>query len=114
MTEPQPEEDTLLQRVASFVEAPTSSATAMELVSACLGEARGLVTVGVGTTWTDPPTEVLDRAIIEVAADLYHRRATRLGVAGFADNDLNPVRITRDPMASARPILAPYLAGGFA
>lgn len=60
------------------------------------------------------PDEVISRAVLEVGADLFHRRSTRNGVAGFADADLNPYRISRDPLAGARPILAPWLGGGFA
>lgn len=112
MTTPTPAPD-LIERVSLFVKAP-ATAPAVAFVEACTKEAQGLVTVAASGTWTDIPASVLDRAIIEVAADLYHRQSTRLGVSGFADNDLNPVRITRDPMAAARPILAPYLAGGFA
>lgn len=113
MTSPTPPSDDLAERVSAYVKAPTG-AVALAFVTSCTNEATELVTVATTATWTEIPQEVLDRAIIEVAADLYHRQSTRLGVSGFADNDLNPVRITRDPMAAARPFLAPYLSGGIA
>lgn len=62
------------------------------------------------------PPSVLDRAYLEVAAELFHRKSTRNGVAQFATADtMAPIRINRDPLSPARPILAPYLLrGGFA
>lgn len=60
------------------------------------------------------PGDARHRACLEVGADLFFRRQTRNGVAGFADADLNPYRVSRDPLAGGRPILAPWLGGGFA
>lgn len=117
---PDPEDDHLRVRLAAFVKAPESD---QEFLQDCTNTARQLVTeaadatggrFNAGTTYRALPDDVYDRAVIEVAADLYHRRQTRLGVAGFADNDLNPIRITRDPLAAARGFLAPYLKGPFA
>lgn len=62
-----------------------------------------------------PPT-LRARAVLEVGAELYARRGLRNGVATFgsADGDLQPVRVSRDPMHLARSILAPYIGGPFA
>lgn len=121
-TEPTQEAgDGLLGRLARYV----SAAPDDEHVAACLAEASGLVAAELGAeevdgvevtanTFLPVPAAVRDRAVLEVAADLFYRRQTRLGVTGFADSDLNPLRVTRDPLAGARPILAPYMAGGFA
>lgn len=98
----------LLGRAANYVDA---TQTHPNLV-ASVDEAIALVAHHIAQATV--PEVVRDRAVIEVAADLFHRQQTRLGVVGFADNDLNPMRVTRDPMAAARPILAPYLPGGFA
>lgn len=62
----------------------------------------------------DIPEEVVDRAVLEVGSELYHRKNAPNGVAQFATMDAPPIRIARDPMVAARPILAPYLRGGFA
>lgn len=60
------------------------------------------------------PREVVDRARIEVGAELFHRKNTKNAVAQFATPDGNPVRIARDPMVAAYPLLRPYVGGGFA
>ncbi|WP_396190137.1 hypothetical protein [Flavobacterium sp.] len=76
-------------------------------------EATSLVMHFVGGD-TNPyavPQPVLDRAILEVGADLYYRKSTRNGIAQFDSIEPTPFRITRDPMASAYPILRPYLIG---
>ena len=121
VTPPEPlPEDPLRERLAAFVKAPD---TDDPFLQDCTNEARALVTEAAdatggrrrqGTEYLALPGDVFDRAVLEVAADLYHRRQTRLGVAGFADTDLNPIRIPRDPLAAARGFLAPYLKGGFA
>lgn len=90
----------------------TSWSTATELVRAFL-TGHG---VDLGA---DPPTipaEVTTRAILEVGAELYHRKNTKNGFSQFATGEtLSPLRIARDPLVAARPILAPYLTtGGFA
>lgn len=58
-----------------------------------------------------PPAHVLRRALLEVGAELYHRRTSRNGVLGLdggADN-FAPLRIARDPMKAAYDLLRPYL-----
>lgn len=81
-------------------------------LTTCAAEATAMVTQRIGTA--EVPASILDRAGLEVAADLYYRRRTRNGVAEFDGMDMAPVRISRDPMAAAAAILAPYLGGGFA
>ena len=62
------------------------------------------------------PEEIEFRAIIEVGAELYHRKNAKNAVTQFATADtIAPVRIARDPMIAARPLLAPWSKeGGFA
>lgn len=62
------------------------------------------------------PETVVDRAVLEVAAELFHRKQTKNGISQFATVDTpSPMRIARDPLVAARPLLAPYLTrGGFA
>ena len=57
------------------------------------------------------PAEILERATIEVAAELYHRRSAPNGIKNFADgfDGTAAIRVARDAMVAARPLLAPYL-----
>lgn len=63
---------------------------------------------------TGIPDQIAQRAVLEVGSELYHRKNAPNGVAQFATLDSPAVKIARDPMVAARPILAPYLGGGFA
>lgn len=84
-----------------------------EYITACVVEAMELVNheIGDATTVPDP---VADRAVIEVGSELYNRRSAPNGISQFASPDGGAVRIARDPMVAARPLLAPYLGLGFA
>ena len=59
------------------------------------------------------PRNIVDRAALEVGADLYYRKASRNGVVAFGGSgDMpapEPFRINRDPMQAAYPILRPFL-----
>lgn len=60
------------------------------------------------------PEAVLDRAVLEVAADLFNRRNAPNGIMNqqFATTDgvgYGAVRIARDPMAAAYKILARWV-----
>lgn len=85
-------------------------------VEQCYGEALSLVTAYVGTI--DPvtaiPDEVLERAYLEVGSELYHRRQAPNGVAQFSTFDGAPIRVARDPMVGAYPLLQRYLGLGMA
>lgn len=87
---------------------PTDS----EFVTACWSEAEALVSAYVGTATV--PSEVLGRAVLEVGSELFHRRSAPNGVAQFATLDASPIRIARDPMVGAYPLLNRYVGGGFA
>lgn len=60
------------------------------------------------------PADIYDRAILEVGAELYHRKNAPNGISQFADLSGNPTRVARDAMTPAYPLLRPYLGGGFA
>ena len=86
-------------------------AEAAELVTHYVGDTLGEFPVpGEGTV----PLVALDRAVIEVAQELYNRRKAPNGVAQFAAFDGAPVRVARDPMVGAYPILNRWVGGGFA
>lgn len=93
--------------LSRFVSAPQDD----PYLGACVTEATALVEKLAGDRLSTIPVPVADRAILEVSADLYHRRATRNGIAGFDDTEISasPVRINRDPLTPARPILAPWI-----
>lgn len=93
--------------LARFVGAPASD----PYVAECAAEAADLVAAHVGARASAVPARVMARAVLEVGADLYHRRSARNGIAGFEDTDMAPapVRINRDPLVPARPILAPWM-----
>lgn len=85
----------------------------------CLTEATELVDEYIdrhGSEWQSKvPNRAHHRAVLEVGAELYHRRQARSGIAMFTNGENPaPVRIARDPMVAAYPFLRPYLPGGFA
>ena len=58
------------------------------------------------------PAEVVARAVLEVGADLYYRKASRNGVAQIDGVEPQLFRLNRDPMAAAYPLLRRYLVMG--
>lgn len=97
--------------------APFVGARAVDpYISQCAIEAVDMVMHYIGAEKDSIPASVFQRACVEVGADLYHRRSARNGIAGFEDTDITsaPVRINRDPLVPARPILAPYMKVGIA
>lgn len=83
-------------------------------VADCYQTADKLVTAFVGNTRI--PADVLERARLEVGSELYHRRSAPNGIAQFASMDGTPVRVARDPMIGAKPLLLQWMngTGGFA
>lgn len=85
-----------------------------DFVKSCATTAKAMVDGHIGDHDDDVPDQIRDRAVLEVGSELYHRRNAPNGVAQFATLDAAPIRVARDPMVAARPLLAPFLAGGFA
>lgn len=86
----------------------TSDATYLASV---LAEAEALVAVYVGEAIVPEP--ILNRASLEVGSELFHRRNAPNGVAQFASEaGAQPLRIARDPMVGAYPILNRFVVGG--
>lgn len=76
--------------------------------------ARDLVTKEVGNYAVRVPPAILTKAIIKCACELFEQRKAPSGVRNFADADgAVVVRIARDPMTGARPILTPFLPLAF-
>lgn len=103
--------DPLFDRVARYVDA-LDDATDQANVTDAVALARQLVTDKIGTRTVPEP--VRDSAIVEVAADQYHRRTAHNGIAAVDSVDVQPFRINRDPLIAAYPILRPYLGLGIA
>lgn len=86
-----------------------------EFIDSCWAEAVALVGTLMKGHEERVPKTVRDRAYIEVGAELVNRKQAPNGVRGFSDmNGGQPIRVARDPLVAARPLLAPYLPLGFA
>lgn len=91
-----------------------------EMVQACFEQAVALVTranrVWDTTTKTfvtsAAPTTIVDRAVLAVGAELFNQSRAKNGVAQFAGLDEQPIRIARDPMVAAYPLLSPWVVLG--
>ncbi len=82
-------------------------------VNDCWFEAEALVGQYVGVHVV--PDDALKRACLEVGAELFNRRQAPGGITQFATVDgPAPVRLARDPMLGAYPILDRFLPGAFA
>lgn len=79
-------------------------------VNQCYQEALSLIGAFVGNSVIPQP--ILDRAALEVGSELYHRRNAPNGLAQYEGFDGTPVRIARDPMVAAYPILARFMVIG--
>lgn len=78
------------------------------------GEARQMVTDFIGGPGNpfSVPEIVVERAVLEVGADLFYRRASRNGIVPLDGIEPQAFRISRDPMAAAYPLLRRYLVMG--
>lgn len=92
-----------------YVGAPDSDAAYVE---ECWDEATSLVNVFIGSATV--PVAILDRAFLEVGSELYHRRQAPNGIAQFASLDGSPIRVARDPMLGAYPLLQRFMTPGIA
>lgn len=97
---------------ADLLEYVGAKDTALPFATTCATDAASLVDTYVGTVVI--PIEILDRAVLEVGAELFHRKSAKNGIAQFAATDGAPVRIARDPMVAAYPLLDRFMSGGFA
>lgn len=106
----------LLDRLTAYVKPSTHSASAEDVtfIEACLEEAMALVDQRCGAAKATVPVAALERAYIEAGSELYNRRAAPNGISQFSAADGSAIRIARDPMVAAEPILRPFLPLGFA
>jgi hypothetical protein len=82
-----------------------------DFIDSCLTAGESLVENYVGEVET-VPTTIVDQATLIVASELFHRRSAPNGIAQFASMDGQPVRMGRDPMAAAYPLLLPFVGYG--
>lgn len=83
-------------------------------IQQCWNQAQIMVNAYTAGARTAIPSEIRDRATLEVGAELYNRKNAPNGIAQFASFDgQSPVRIARDPMQAAYAILNPYVVVGF-
>lgn len=102
--------DPRIEQLRLYCGAPASDAM---FVAECLGQANELVTRFVRQA--SVPSMILDRAVIEVGSELFHRRQAPNGIAQFATMEgQSPIRVARDPMIAAYPILQPFTGVGIA
>lgn len=93
-----------------YVNAPTADDA---FITQCWNEAVALVTKFIGNEFV--PETVVDRARVEVGQELYSRRAAPNGIAQYATFEgASAIRVARDPMVGAYPLLQPYVGQGIA
>lgn len=80
-----------------------------DFLTECVEEAQALVARLVSDN--DVPGPIAKRAILEVGAELYHRKSAPNGIRSYADgfDGNSAIRVARDALVAARPLLAPYL-----
>lgn len=79
-------------------------------VTSCHDEADALVTGFIGTNTV--PAVIKDRCVLNVGAELYHSKNAPNGIAQFSQTPEAPIRIARDPMVSAYPLLRQFMVVG--
>ena len=79
-------------------------------VQSCWAEATELVEQYVGASLV--PTTTMSRAILEVGSELYNRRKAPNGITQYNTLDGSAIRIARDPMKAALPLLSPFMVMG--
>ncbi|MCI7551645.1 MAG: hypothetical protein PUK40_02120 [Actinomycetaceae bacterium] len=104
---------TLTPRIARRLEANIgdTATLAPQDATQIAADAARLVTDYIGTATV--PEEVAELAGLQVARELHTQMQAPGGIySGFADGA--PVRLARDPLKPAYPLLASYVGGGFA
>lgn len=80
-----------------------------DFITRCFDDATILVTEYIGSSYV--PDEIQDLAILKTGEELYAQRDAPQGVSQFSDINQNPVRVARDPLTAAKPILRKYVIG---
>ena len=96
------------QALSDYVGATPDDA---DFVQKCYDDASALVLSYVGSA--DVAEQLLNGAILETGSELFHRRNAPMGVSQYAAFDGSAIRIARDPLTPAYPILARAMVTGF-
>lgn len=100
-----------IDRLARYCNVTDSGAR--EYLAECWENGVALVANYIGSTVV--PRPLLRRACLVVASELYHQASAPGGVMQqFLDVGAQPVRMARNPMVGAYPLLDPFMPGGFA
>lgn len=107
---------TIQELLTAYVKSGTASISSadQDFIDSCAGEAAAMVERECGSYLASVPAEIIQRATIEVGSELYNRRSAPNGISQFTSADGGAIRVARDPMVAARPMLSPFLPGGFA
>lgn len=89
---------------------PTEEAFAQSCAEGAMALVDAFVSVG------SVPDSIIARAYLVVAAEMFEQRNAPSGIRQFSAEGVAPegMRVARDPMTGAYPILRPFLRGGFA
>ena len=100
--------------LARYVGAPGTEVTDAAYLTGCADQAAELLRTYIGTAVV--PDTVRERALLETAAEFYHRRAARAGIVELGTDGITAdvVRVSADPLYSAKRILSPYLGPAIA
>lgn len=106
----------LITALTAYVKPGASSVSSADadFIESCADEAVALVNGFLRTDVDLVPASVLNRAHVEVASELYNRRSAPNGISQFAAPDGSAVRVARDPLVAAYPLVRPFIRGGFA
>lgn len=80
-----------------------------DFIITCFDDATEIVNDYVGDKYV--PERKLALAIRRTGRDLYADRDAPQGVSQFSDTNENPIRVNRDPLTSAKPLLRKYVTG---
>lgn len=86
--------------------------SADEQVIAAAQAGHDMVTRHLGAAADQVPDAIGVLAVVEAGAAVYYRRTARNGIATFGNGEVIPMRISKDPMSTVYPILAPYATPG--
>lgn len=106
----------LIAALTAYVKPGASSTSTADaaFIEQCADEAVALVSGYVGTDAALVPVSVLTRAYVEVGSELYNRRSAPNGISQFAAADGSAIRVARDPLVAAYPLLRPFMRAGIA
>lgn len=109
---PDPENTAAASTLAEYVNAVATEDVAH--AASCAAEAAVLVNNAIGTD--NPyvvPEEIVARCVLEVGSELYYRKSSRHGISSFDGIEgAMPLRISRDPMTAAWPLLRRFIPFG--